>query len=112
VPKDSDNEVISIPCDLLLSSVGYKTLPLPNTSEQELPFDKATHTIPNVRGRVVDSYGSVVSKLYTSGWCKRGPYGIIGTNISDAKETVESVVEDLISVNAENYSEDHLNGKG
>ncbi len=33
--------------------------------------------------------------MYCSGWLKRGPSGIIGTNITDAKETVASIVKDL-----------------
>ena len=33
--------------------------------------------------------------MYCSGWLKRGPSGIIGTNITDAKETVASIVKDF-----------------
>merc|ERR1712038_2062630 len=33
--------------------------------------------------------------LYVSGWLKRGPSGIIGTNIMDAKDTVVSIMEDI-----------------
>ncbi len=32
--------------------------------------------------------------LYACGWVKRGPTGIIGTNASDAEETVASIVQD------------------
>ena len=32
--------------------------------------------------------------LYVCGWLKRGPTGIIGTNLIDAEETIESLVED------------------
>ena len=34
------------------------------------------------------------SGLYVCGWLKRGPTGIIGTDLRDAEETVASVVED------------------
>ena len=33
--------------------------------------------------------------LYAVGWIKRGPIGVIGTNKSDAVETVDCMVEDL-----------------
>jgi adrenodoxin-NADP+ reductase len=35
-----------------------------------------------------------VSGLYCVGWLKRGPSGIIGTNIADARETTSSVLAD------------------
>lgn len=33
--------------------------------------------------------------MYCSGWARRGPSGIIGTNISDAKAVVAAIVEDV-----------------
>jgi len=33
--------------------------------------------------------------LYTAGWIKRGPTGVIGTNKACAQETVACMVEDL-----------------
>jgi ferredoxin/flavodoxin---NADP+ reductase len=33
--------------------------------------------------------------LYTSGWIKRGPSGVIGTNKVDSVETVTCMLEDL-----------------
>ena len=33
--------------------------------------------------------------VYVSGWIKRGPTGVIGTNKKDAAETVEAMLEDL-----------------
>jgi len=32
--------------------------------------------------------------VYTAGWIKRGPSGVIGTNKKDATETVELLLED------------------
>jgi hypothetical protein len=43
---------------------------------------------------------SVVRGLYVTGWLKRGPSGIIGSNITDARETVASVLSDLREGNA------------
>ena len=43
----------------------------------------------NVEGRVVGEPG-----IYTAGWIKRGPSGVIGTNKKDAAETCERLLED------------------
>jgi ferredoxin--NADP+ reductase len=47
-----------------------------------------------VRGRVVDASGRELPGLYVTGWIKRGPTGVIGTNKPDAAETVDRMLED------------------
>lgn len=42
-------------------------------------------------GAAVDS---TIPGLYVCGWLKRGPTGIIGTNLTDAEETVNSLAQD------------------
>lgn len=42
------------------------------------------------RGRVLGVPG-----MYCSGWARRGPSGIIGTNITDARSIVAAIVEDV-----------------
>ena len=81
----------TIPACLVLVSIGYKGLPIPGIEEW---FDVDTGTIRNDRGRV-DDRTTQAGGLYTSGWIKRGPNGIIGTNIADAKETVATMIADL-----------------
>ena len=71
---------------MLLRSIGYRSVPL----DDEMPFDRKRHVVPNELGRVTGEVG-----LYVSGWLKRGPSGIIGTNIVDARQTVASLLEDL-----------------
>ena len=67
-----------------------------NIEDDDLPFDEQRCVLPNERGRVIDpSTSAPLPGLYTSGWIKRGPSGIIGTNKPDAVETVRSMVEDL-----------------
>lgn len=51
--------------------------------------------VPNQHGRVVRADGSAVAGLYVSGWMKRGPSGVIGTNRTDAEETVSALWQDL-----------------
>jgi ferredoxin--NADP+ reductase len=75
---------------LVFRSVGYKGLPLPN-----IPYHQDWGTILNETGRVVDESGDAVTGLYTAGWIKRGPSGVIGTNKTCAQETVACMVEDL-----------------
>lgn len=96
---------VELPCDLLITSLGYMNVPL-----KDLPFDRGSNTIPHVNGRIASSPG-----LYVTGWLKRGPKGkqfacnwlhcaysiqcsgIIATNVGDAKETAESVLQDIES---------------
>jgi ferredoxin--NADP+ reductase len=79
----------TIPCGLVLRSVGYRGVALPG-----VPFDGGSGVIPNVEGRVVDRQGAPIPGLYCAGWIKRGPSGVIGTNKKDAAETAERLLED------------------
>ncbi|MET0931670.1 MAG: FAD-dependent oxidoreductase [Aeromicrobium sp.] len=86
-------EVEEIECGLVLRSVGYKGSPVPG-----LPFDADRGVLPHLRGRVTDPRSAgVVPGVYASGWIKRGPTGVIGTNKLDAIETVDSLLEDWTS---------------
>ena len=81
----------TIPCQLVFRSVGYKGKPLPG-----VPFDERAGTIPNDHGRVLDQPGgSQQPGEYVSGWIKRGPSGIIGTNKKDSQDTVDALLEDV-----------------
>jgi ferredoxin--NADP+ reductase len=82
--------VETIECGLVLRSVGYRAVPLP-----DVPFDERSFVLPNERGRVLSPDGEPLPGVYSVGWIKRGPTGIIGTNKRDAQETVSSVLEDL-----------------
>ena len=50
--------------------------------------------IPNREGRVIDDDGEPVPGLYTTGWIKRGPVGLIGHTKSDASETIANLRAD------------------
>jgi ferredoxin--NADP+ reductase len=39
-----------------------------------------------------------VNGLYATGWIKRGPVGLIGHTKSDALETIENLVADLVTL--------------
>ena len=74
---------------MVLRSVGYQSVPLPG-----VPFDERTYTVPNEAGRVTGPDGAPLPREYVVGWLKRGPTGVIGTNKSDAADTVKSLLAD------------------
>ncbi len=78
-----------VPVGLVFRSVGYQGVPLPG-----VPFDERRCIIPNDRGRVAGAPGTEAG-LYVSGWIKRGPSGVIGTNKADSVETAKTMLEDL-----------------
>jgi ferredoxin/flavodoxin---NADP+ reductase len=85
---------LQLPCSLIFRSVGYKGVGLPGVA-----FDEHSGTIPNDKGRCLDG-SKPVPGLYATGWIKRGPSGLIGTNRADSVETVESIVADLPMLDA------------
>jgi ferredoxin/flavodoxin---NADP+ reductase len=99
-------ETETIPCGLVLRSVGYQGVALPG-----VPFDERRGTIPNTGGRVDGA-----ERTYAAGWIKRGPSGVIGTNKKDATETVELLLEDArageLSVESTESLEELLDRKG
>lgn len=89
-PKSTD-ETEEIPADLVFRSVGYRGIPL-----RDVPFDNSWGIIPNEKGKILDKTGGTpLPGLYATGWIKRGPTGVIGTNKTDSGETVSSMVEDI-----------------
>ncbi len=83
-------EFETIPTGLIFRSIGYHGLALPG-----VPFDEWNGVIPNENGRVMGRNRLPVTGEYVSGWIKRGPSGIIGTNKPDAQETVQYLLEDV-----------------
>jgi ferredoxin/flavodoxin---NADP+ reductase len=75
---------------LVLRSVGYRGIPVDG-----LPFDEGRGVIPNEGGRVIGAEGGEqIPGAYVTGWIKRGPSGVIGTNKKDGHETVDLLLED------------------
>jgi ferredoxin--NADP+ reductase len=85
------DEFFEVPVGLVFRSVGYRGVPLPG-----VPFNERYGVILNENGRVLDPQTKKpLIGLYTSGWIKRGPSGVIGTNKPDSVETVNGMLEDL-----------------
>lgn len=72
-----------IETSLILRSIGYRGLPVSG-----LPYDEDSGTVPNDSGRVVPG-------TYVTGWIKRGPRGVIGTNRLCAEQTVAQLWADF-----------------
>ncbi|NDL60756.1 FAD-dependent oxidoreductase [Phytoactinopolyspora mesophila] len=85
---------LHLTAELLIRAIGYRGSPIPG-----LPFDEATGTVPSDDGRVVDHSGPVAG-IYVTGWLRRGPTGVIGTNRPDAAEVAESILADMPDRNA------------
>src|SRR5829696_7698564 len=79
-----------IPAQLVFRSIGYTGLPV-----GDIPFDERRGLIRNEGGRVTDPDGTHHVGEYVSGWIKRGPSGVIGTNKKDSQDTVTRILEDV-----------------
>ena len=91
-------------CGLLFRSIGYRGVPI-----EGVPFHDYWGVFPNQDGRITDGPdGTVVPGVYTAGWIKRGPSGIIGTNRACAVQTVGSLMDDLPNLPAERAGTDAL----
>lgn len=86
-------EFETIEAGLVFRSVGYRGVALPG-----VPFHERWGVILNKGGRVLDPETTEpLAGMYTAGWIKRGPSGVIGTNKPDAVETVAAMLEDVAS---------------
>ncbi len=77
----SSGAKFSIKCGLVISAIGYDAIEYPGI------------TIEN--GRINNIAGHVEHNIYTTGWAKRGPTGVIGTNKSDSTDVVELIIKNL-----------------
>lgn len=78
------------PVQAIYRAVGYRS-----DAVNDVPFDDRAAVIPNDGGHVLDGVdGSPIAGLYTTGWIKRGPVGLIGNTKGDAKETIEMLLAD------------------
>jgi len=74
-------ETFTIKTGLVLSAIGYDAVEYQGI------------TIEN--GRINNIAGHIEHNVYTTGWAKRGPTGVIGTNKSDSSDVVDLIIENL-----------------
>lgn len=96
------------PVQAVYRAVGYKS-----DRVDSLPWDENSNVLPNVGGRVLtegptaDGIAGVpgtadpeaekrerIPGVYTTGWVRRGPVGLIGNTKGDANEAVANLLED------------------
>lgn len=78
-----------IDAQAVIRAIGYRGEPIPG-----LPFDAERCLIPNTDGEVPGTGG----REYVTGWIKRGPTGVIGTNKGDAAQTVTRLLTNLADI--------------
>jgi ferredoxin/flavodoxin---NADP+ reductase len=82
------SEIIEMPCDLVITAIGYQVSPIPG--------------VETANGKVLNENGLVADNLYVVGWAKRGPSGVIGTNKSDSSEVIRLLIGNLPTASKEN----------
>lgn len=81
-------EVEQLDCGLVMRAIGFFGQSLPG-----LPFDAVRGVVPSEEGRVLQD-GQILPGHYVTGWIRRGPRGIIGTNKKCARDTVRALLAD------------------
>ena len=66
---------------LVITAIGYDAVEYPGIKIE--------------KGRITNIAGHVEHNLYVTGWAKRGPTGVIGTNKSDSTDVVDLIVKNL-----------------
>jgi len=94
-----------IPAQLVFRSIGYTGQPV-----GDVPFDDRRGLIRNDGGRVIDAEGTHQLGEYVSGWIKRGPSGVIGTNKKDSQDTVTKILEDAAAGRLNQPSSEDIDG--
>ncbi|MDJ0978665.1 MAG: FAD-dependent oxidoreductase [Erythrobacter sp.] len=78
-------------CGSVIRAIGFRT-----TEIAGLPFDtERARMSMDAKGRVLNADGAAEPFLYASGWARRGPIGVIGTNKVDAEEVAATMLTDL-----------------
>jgi ferredoxin--NADP+ reductase len=75
------DKTFSINAGLVITAIGYDAVEY--------------HGIKIEKGRIANIAGHVEHNLYVTGWAKRGPTGVIGTNKSDSADVVELIIKNL-----------------
>jgi ferredoxin--NADP+ reductase len=74
-------DTFSVKTGLVVTAIGYDSIEYPGVSIES--------------GRISNIAGHVEHNVYVTGWAKRGPTGVIGTNKSDSNDVVDLVIESL-----------------
>jgi ferredoxin--NADP+ reductase len=75
------DKTFSIKSGLVVTAIGYDVAGYPGVKIEN--------------GRIANIAGCVEHNVYVTGWAKRGPIGVIGTNKSDSADVVDLILENL-----------------
>ncbi|MDN5938547.1 MAG: NADP oxidoreductase, partial [Salinisphaera sp.] len=85
---EHDSQGSELETGLVLAAIGYR-----GRAPAELPFDEARGVIPSQGGRVLNG-ADALPGAYVTGWIRRGPRGIIGSNKKCARDCVRALMAD------------------
>ena len=74
-------DTFSIKTSLVVTAIGYDSIEYSGVNIES--------------GRISNIAGHVEHNVYVTGWAKRGPTGVIGTNKSDSNDVVDLIIESL-----------------
>jgi len=75
------DKTFTIKAGLVVTAIGYDAVEYPGVNIEN--------------GRIANIAGHVENNVYVTGWAKRGPVGVIGTNKSDSADVVELIISNL-----------------
>jgi ferredoxin--NADP+ reductase len=75
------DKTFTIKAGLVVTAIGYDVAEYPGINIEN--------------GRITNIAGHVEHNIYVTGWAKRGPVGVIGTNKSDSNDVVELIISNL-----------------
>jgi ferredoxin--NADP+ reductase len=75
----ASGNTFSIKAGLVVSAIGYDCVEYPGVKIEN--------------GRIANIAGHVEHNIYVTGWAKRGPVGVIGTNKSDSADVVDLIID-------------------
>ena len=75
------DKTFSIKTGLVVTAIGYDAVEYPGIKIEN--------------GRIANIAGHVEHNIYVTGWAKRGPVGVIGTNKSDSADVVDLIIDNL-----------------
>lgn len=77
----ASHDTFSIKAGLVVTAIGYNCAEYPGVKIEN--------------GRIGNIAGHVAHNIYVTGWAKRGPVGLIGTNKSDSANVVDLIIGNL-----------------
>ena len=75
------DKTFSIKAGLVVTAIGYDAVEYPGVKIE--------------KGRITNIAGHVEHNIYVTGWAKRGPVGVIGTNKSESADVVDLIIDSL-----------------